>query len=266
MESPYKTGAEIMRLTDKVCIVTGSAGGIGRAIVERLAAEGAKVAIADINIEGAEQIAAEIGPSTIAVKVDVAERKSVEQMVSETQSRLGSVDILVNNAGISQVMPFLEVDEAMWDDHLKINLKGMFLCSQAVLKNMIKRRSGKIINLSSQSGKKGNSQYEAYCASKFGIIGLTQSLAAEFASYRININAICPGVVWTSLWDKMAPQYAAKRNIQPQEVKDYLASQIPLGRLCSPEDVAGVAAFLACSDSDYMTGQAINITGGVIMH
>lgn len=255
-----------MRLEDKVCIVTGSAGGIGRAIVERLVKEGAKVTVADINVEAAEKTAREIGPSTIAVKVDVTDRKSVEQMVAETESRVGPVEILVNNAGVSEIAPFLEVDDLMWDKHLNVNLKGTFLCSQVVLKSMVKRNTGKIINLSSQSGKKGNSQYEAYCASKFGIIGLTQSLAVEFAPHKINVNAVCPGVVWTSLWDKMARQYAAKRDMPVEQVKDYLASQIPLGRLCTPEDVAGVVAFLACSDSDYMTGQAINITGGAIMH
>lgn len=255
-----------MKLKDKVCIVTGSASGIGRAIVERLAKEGAEVAVADIDIEAARKTAAEIRSSAIAVKVDVSNKDSAEQMVAEVEKQFGPIDILVNNAGVSEIVPFLEMDETMWDKHLNVNLKGTFLCSQAVLKSMVKRNTGKIINLSSQSGKKGNSQYEAYCASKFGIIGLTQSLSAEFAPYRININAVCPGVVWTSLWDKMAPQYAAKRNMPLEQVKDYLASQIPLGRLCTPEDVAGVVAFLACSDSDYMTGQAINVTGGAIMH
>ena len=120
--------------------------------------------------------------------------------------------------------------------------------------------------MSSQSGKSGNSHYTAYCASKFGIIGLTQSLAVEFAKEGIRVNALCPGVVFTPLWDQMIADYAKKRNIKPEEVKPYFESKIPMGRLCRPEDVAGVVAFLACSDSNYMTGQAINVTGGAIMH
>ncbi|OHB59044.1 MAG: hypothetical protein A2Y12_18390 [Planctomycetes bacterium GWF2_42_9] len=255
-----------MRLKDKVAIVTGSAAGIGRGIVERFLREDAKVAIADINIEAARKTADELGRSTVAIKVDVTDRKSVEQMVVMAEEQLGPIDILVNNAGVSEIVPFLEMNDAMWDKHIDVNLKGAFLCAQAVLKNMVKRKAGKIINMSSQSGKKGNSQYEAYCASKFGIIGLTQSLAVEFAPFKINVNAVCPGVVWTPLWDKMAPQYAIKRNICVDHVRDYLANRIPLGRLCTPDDVAGVVAFLTSADADYMTGQAINITGGVIMH
>lgn len=255
-----------MRLQDKIAVVTGAARGIGRVIVERLVKEKAKVAVADVNFEAAEKTVIEIGPAAIAVEVDVSSKNSVERMIAEVEQQLGPIDIFVNNAGVSEILPFLEMDEAMWDKHLDINLKGTFFCSQAVLRSMVKRNSGKIINLSSQSGKKGNSHYEAYCASKFGIIGLTQSMAVEFAPHRININVVCPGVVWTSLWNEMAPQYAAKRNMPVEQVKDYLVNQIPLGRLCTPEDVAGVVAFLASADSDYMTGQAINVTGGLIMH
>jgi len=255
-----------MRLQKRIAIVTGGGRGIGGGIAQRFAREGARVALADINMDAAQRAAREIGSSAFAIKVDVSDRNSVEQMVTTVEKQLGPVDILVNNAGVSEVVPFLELDEATWDKHLDINLKGTFLCSQAVLKRMVRRRSGKIINISSQSGKKGNIQFEAYCASKFGVIGLTQSMALEFAPYKINVNAVCPGVVWTPMWDEMAPQYAAKHNIPVNRVKEYIISRIPLARLCRIEDVAAVAVFLASKDADYLTGQAINVTGGAIMH
>ena len=255
-----------MILSEKIAIITGAAQGIGRAIAQRFAEEGAKVAIADINLASAEKTARAIGPSAAAVRVDVSDRKSVEAMVDFVENQLGSVDVLVNNAGVSEIVPFLDLDDATWDRHLNVNLKGTFLCSQAVLKRMVPRRRGKIISMSSQSGKSGNSQYEAYCASKFGIIGLTQSMAMEFAPMGITVNAICPGFVFTSLWDDMLPKYAAKRNMPVEKVKEYIISRIPLGRLCTPEDVAGVAIFLASKDADYLTGQAINVAGGAIMH
>jgi NAD(P)-dependent dehydrogenase (short-subunit alcohol dehydrogenase family) len=157
--------------------------------------------------------------------------------------------------------------ESLWDRTLTVNLKGTYLCCQAVLPEMVERGRGKIVNMSSQSGKKGNAQYAAYCASKFGIIGLTQSLAQEFAESGICVNAICPGVAFTDLWrsPEMLDRYAAKRGIQPEEVEGYFKSQIPLKRLCTPEDVARVAVFLASDESDYMTGQALNVTGGAEM-
>jgi len=255
-----------MRLKGQTAIVTGAARGIGRAVAERLMSEGAAVAIADLDPAAARQTADALGPRALAVGVNVADRASVEALVAAVESKLGPVDLLVNNAGVSEIVPFLELDEATWDRHLQVNLKGTFLCCQTVLKGMVERRRGKIINLSSQSGKQGASQYQAYCASKFGVIGLTQSLALEFAPYGITVNAICPGFVFTPLWNKMLPQYAAKRNLPVDKVKDYVSSRIPLGRLCTPEDVAGVAAFLASADADYLTGQAINVTGGALMH
>jgi NAD(P)-dependent dehydrogenase (short-subunit alcohol dehydrogenase family) len=254
-----------MILKDKVAVVTGAASGIGRGIAERFCEEGARVAVVDINPASAEQTAKELGPSAFAFKADVSAKESVESMMRAVEEKLGPIDILVNNAGISEVVPFLDLEEKLWDRHLNINLKGAFLCSQAVLKCMVPRRKGKIINISSQSGKQGTSQYQAYCASKFGLIGLTQSLAVEFGSCGITVNAICPGVVFTPLWEKMLPAYAAKRNMDPEKVREYMIGRIPLGRLCEPRDVAGVAAFLAGPDGDYLTGQAINVSGGARM-
>ena len=254
-----------MVLHGEVAIVTGAASGIGRGIAERFCREGARVAVVDIDDEKAQQASAALGTAAIAVAADVSSQTSVEEMVEAVELRFGPITILVNNAGVSEIVPFLELKQAVWQQHLDVNLTGAFLCSQAVLKWMVPRRRGRIINISSQSGKQGNSQYEAYCASKFGLIGLTQSLAMEFAPHGITVNAICPGIVFTPLWEAMLPAYAEKRHMAPEQVAEYLVSRIPLGRLCTPEDVAGVAVFLASADGDYLTGQALNVNGGALM-
>jgi NAD(P)-dependent dehydrogenase (short-subunit alcohol dehydrogenase family) len=259
------------RLKGKRSLITGAARGIGKGIAEAFAREGCAVAIGDIDASEARRTAAIIrdgwGVDAYCVEVDVGNRESVLRMVEAVTANLGGIDILVNNAGVSKVVPFLEMEESLWDATLDVNLKGTYLCCQAVLPQMVERRKGKIINMSSQSGKKGNAQYGAYCASKFGIIGLTQSLAQEFASSGININAICPGVVFTDLWQSpdMIDRYAEKRGIRPDEVEGYFKKQIPLGRLGTPEDVANVAVFLASDESNFMTGQALNVTGGMEM-
>jgi NAD(P)-dependent dehydrogenase (short-subunit alcohol dehydrogenase family) len=254
-----------MVLHGEVAIITGAASGIGQGIAERFCREGARVAVVDIDHEKAQQTSSALGTAAIAVAADVSSQTSVEEMVEAVERRFGPVTILVNNAGVSVVVPFLELEEAVWQRHLDINLTGAFLCSQAVLKSMVPRRRGRIINISSQSGKQGNSQYQAYCASKFGLIGLTQSLAMEFAPHGITVNAICPGIVFTPLWEAMLPAYAEKRHIAPEQVAEYLVSRIPLRRLCTPEDVAGVAVFLASADGGYLTGQALNVNGGALM-
>jgi len=254
-----------MVLHGEVAIITGAASGIGRGIAERFCREGARVAVVDIDDEKAQQTSAALGAAAIAVAADVSSQTSVDEMVEAVEKRFGPITILVNNAGVSMVVPFLELKEAVWQRHLDINLTGAFLCSQAVLKWMVPRRRGRIINISSQSGKQGNSQYQAYCASKFGLIGLTQSLAMEFAPHGITVNAICPGIVFTPLWAAMLPAYAEKRQMAPEQVPEYLVSRIPLRRLCTPEDVAGVAVFLAGADGGYLTGQALNVNGGALM-
>jgi sorbitol-6-phosphate 2-dehydrogenase len=199
--------------------------------------------------------------------LDVADRATVEAAADEIASRWGPADIWVNNAGISRIIPFLECSDELWDLTLRVNLTGTFIGCQVALRQMLPRRRGVILNMSSQSGKAGNSHYAAYCASKFGIIGLTQSLALEFAADGIRVNALCPGVVFTSLWDEQhVGAYGRKRGLQAEEVRPYLESKIPLGRLCTPEDVAQTAVFLASDAAAYITGQAINVSGGSIMH
>jgi NAD(P)-dependent dehydrogenase (short-subunit alcohol dehydrogenase family) len=259
-----------VRLQDKVAVVTGGGGGIGAAICREFAAEGARVAVTDLLPEAAERVAAEIrakGQEANAWSLDVAERATVERAADEIAARLGPVDIWVNNAGISRVVPFMDCTDELWDTILRINLAGTFIGCQAALRQMLPRQRGAILNMSSQSGKAGNSQYAAYCASKFGIIGLTQSLAMEFARDGIRVNALCPGVVWTALWDEQhIGDYGRKRSMKPEEVRPYLESKVPLGRLCTPEDVAGTAVFLASDAAAHITGQAINISGGSVMH
>jgi len=260
-----------LRLEGKTAVVTGGARGIGRGIAGAFAREGAAVAVCDIDQNAATKTADALrdtaGAHAMAVAVDVRDGGRVAAMVEAVTQRFDGVDVLVNNAGVSKVAPFLETDEALWDDTLAVNLKGAFLCCRAVLPGMLARGRGAIINISSQSGKRGNAQYAAYCASKFGLIGLTQSLAQEYAETGIRVNAICPGVVFTELWQSpdMLERYAAKRGIEPEGVEDYFKAQIPLGRLGTPEDVARVAVFLASDESGYMTGQALNVTGGTLM-
>ena len=251
------------KLADRVAVVTGGGGGIGAAICRAFAAQGAVVAVTDINADAARRVADDIGSSYWVI--DVADVSSIESAADEIEKTLGPVQIWVNNAGVSHVVPFLDCTDELWDKTLRINLTGAFNGCKAAISRMLSRNSGVILNMSSQSGKVGNSHYAAYCASKFGIIGLTQSLALEFASKGIRVNSLCPGVVFTPLWDRMLEDYARKRSMPPEEVKPYLESKIPLGRLCTPEDVANAAVFLASDDAAYMTGQGISISGGSVM-
>jgi len=257
-----------MKLKGKIAVVTGGGSGIGAELCRRFAREGAFVAVTDVRMEAAEKIVSEIkdlGGSAIAWVFDISDRSTVEAAADDIEKRLGAIDIWINNAGISKIVPFLECSEDLWDRTIRINLKGTFLGCQAAIKRMLPRKQGIILNMSSQSGKMGNSRYEAYCASKFGIIGLTQSLAVEFARDGIRVNALCPGVVFTPLWDEQLSDYASKRNLKSEEVRPYLESKIPMGRLCSPDDIAGTAVFLAGDDAGYITGQSINLAGGSIM-
>lgn len=257
-----------MRLQTKVAVVTGGGGGIGAAICRAFAAEGAAVAVTDVRHEAAEEIAGGIRRSELSAfawSFDVADDVAVEAAADAIENRLGPIDIWVNNAGVSFITPFLECTREIWELTQRVNLTGAFVGCQAAVRRMQPRGRGSIINMSSQSGRQGNSHYAAYCASKFGIIGLTQSLALEFAGEGIQVNALCPGVVFTPLWDRMIDDYAAKRNMARGAVRPYLENKIPMGRLCAPEDVAEAALFLASDASAYITGQALNVNGGTVM-
>ena len=257
------------RLENQVAVVTGGGGGIGAAICREFSRQGATIAVFDLNFEAAEQLADDCrrgGGRAAAYRCDVSHRQEVERSAEAVEDQLGPIEIWVNNAGLSRVVPFLECDEELWDLLLRINLTGTFLGCQAALRRMSMRGHGVILNMASQSGKVGSSQYAAYCASKFGVIGLTQSLALEFARQGIRVNALCPGVVDTALWQAQKEDYARKRNISPEEVLPYMVDKIPIGRLCTPEDVARTAVYLASSDAAYITGQALNVSGGSVMH
>ena len=257
------------RLKDQIAVVTGGGSGIGAAICRMFAREGAAVAVCDVRSEAAEGVADEIQAANgraQAFAFDVTDQEAVECAADKIENALGPITTWVNNAGVSYIVPFLECTEKIWDLTLAVNLKGAFIGSQAAIKRMLPRRRGVVLNMSSQSGKVGNSHYAAYCASKFGVIGLTQSLAAEFAAHGIRVNALCPGVVFTPMWNEMIGDYARKRNMKPEEVKPYFESKIPMKRVCEPDDVARTAVFLAGDDASYITGQAINISGGAVMH
>ncbi len=255
-----------MRLVGKVAIVTGGAQGMGRAISLRYAAEGASVVIADRNLEGAETVAQEIvsgDGKAAAVSVDVRDQAQVQDMIDTAVERFGGLDILVNNAGVGKIIPFLETTAEDWDFIFDINCKGLLWCSQAAARQMIAQdRGGKIVNLASQAGRRGEALVLAYCASKACVINMTQSMALALAPHKINVNAIAPGIVDTPFWDEVDRQFAKLLNMEIGEPKRTFIKSIPLGRIEQPEDVTGAAVFLASSDSDYITQQTLNVDGG----
>jgi NAD(P)-dependent dehydrogenase (short-subunit alcohol dehydrogenase family) len=273
-------------LKGKVAIVTGAGRdlGIGRAIALRLARDGADVAVADLcrdfeefpgyglgTWEGLEKRAEEIkalGVRALPVRVDVTDAALVDQMVAQTVETLGRLDILVNNAGGAPGPgPVAWMEEAAWNKTIAINLTGTFLCSRAAARVMAEQgQGGKIVNVSSAAGKRGSPFLSAYSAAKGGVILFTQSLALELAGNNICVNAVCPGQVDTELQRWGWGLQAWAQDVSYDEVVRKATEEIPLGRLEQPEDVANLVAFLASSDSDYMTGQAINVTGGQVMH
>lgn len=270
-------------LDGKVALVTGAAGrhGIGRAIALRLAREGADVAVNDLSDEtsgnwgGLGQIVdeiEEIGRKALGCVGDVTNAADVDRMVGETLARFGRIDILVNNAG-SQAgpdrVPVVDLEEAVFDRVVAVNAKGTFLCCRAVARHMIERGGGgKIINMSSSAGKQGRARFAAYSASKFAVIGFTQSLAIELGPHRINVNAICPGLVDTErvlgIASGLKPADTTAEAYRDLLI-DEAAAATPLGRIAQPDDVAQVAAYLASAESDFMTGLAINVSGGRLM-
>ncbi len=253
---------------NKIAGVTGAGSGIGQAVALRLAKEGASVALLDINEKGLAETQAmieEIGGRALPLVCDITSRANVFESVEKMHSTLGAIDLWVNCAGYSKIIPTLECPEEIWDRTLDINLKGMFLCCQAAISHF-NPEGGAIVNFSSESGKKGTNCYAAYCASKFGVRGLTQALSSEFAPVGIRVNCVCPGVVITPMWDAQVADYAKKRNIKPEEVMPRFKNNIPLHRLCELDEVCDLVTFLLSDKSSYMTGQSINITGGNTMY
>jgi len=257
-------------LSDRIAIVTGGAQGLGEAICHRLAREGAHVVVADLNLEGAEGVAADIvsGARTdrraIAVRVDVTDEAQVAAMVGRAVEEFGRLDILISNAGILFAEPIDAFPADRWRAVIDVNLVGYFLCAKHAARVMKAQRSGVIIQINSKSGKRGSYKNSAYAASKFGGIGLTQSIALELAEYNVRVNAVCPGNLLDSpLWvDSLYGQYAKKWDITEAEVRQRYIDQVPMGRGCTYEDVTNTVVFLASDQASYMTGQAINVTGG----
>ena len=257
-------------LKDRTAVVTGSAGGIGRAIARRLAAEGAAVAVLDANTDGAQETVSlirEAGDAATAIGVDVTDPDSVERAFAEVARWRGDADvapdILVNNAGIITVSRVEDTRVEEWRKIFAVNVEGVFLCCRAAVPGMRARGSGKIINISSWFGKIGKPNYGAYSSSKAAVMGLTQSLAMEVAADGVNVNAVCPGTIFETKLRDVADAMSRDLNLSTAEER---AKAIPMGRVGKPDDVARVVTFLAGPESDYMTGQSVNITGGLLMH
>jgi len=261
-----------LRLGGKSAIVTGSAQGLGQALAQRLAREGANVVVGDINDGAAEKTAADIaetyGVKAYAAHMDVTDLEQCCHVVDEAVERLGRLDIMVSNAGVLFAGALTEIDPARWKFVIDVNLVGYFNVARSAARVMVPQKSGSIIQINSKSGKKGSSKNSAYAASKFGGIGLTQSMGLELAEHGVRVNSICPGNLLDSpLWvDSLYKQYAQRLGITEQEVRQRYLDQVPMKRGCSYQDVANVMVFLASDEASYMTGQAINVTGGQEMH
>ena len=255
------------RLQNKVAIITGAAQGLGEALAHRLDAEGCAVVAADINLDAAQAVAAALREA-IALRVDVTRSEDCEAMARAAEERFGGVDFLVHNAGIVISGPIEELTYAQFAKVCDVNLNGYFNCAKATIPAIRRRGGGAIVQINSKSGKKGSSKNCAYAASKFGGVGLTQSLALELAEEGIRVNAICPGNLLDSpLWvNSLYDQYARNQGITPAEVRRKYTEQVPMKRGCSYDDVANVMVFLLSDESSYMTGQAINVTGGQQMN
>lgn len=255
--------SQFNRLNGQVAIVTGAAQGLGEALVHRLDQEGCKLVVADINYEESKRVADSL-KDAIAVKVDVTNEAEVEAMVKAAVDKFGTLDLLVSNAAILIAKAVTEFPVEQWRRMIDVNLIGYFICAKAAVKVMIPNKKGSIIQINSKSGKKGSYKNSAYAASKFAGIGLTQSLALELAEFGIRVNAICPGNLLDSpLWvNSLFKQYAANQGITEEEVRQKYLNQVPLGRSCQYEDIANAMVFLASDQAGYMTGQALNVTGG----
>ncbi len=252
-----------MRLADKTAVITGGARGIGRALAGRYVSEGARVVVADLLVDQARQTAAEIGAGTMAIAVDVSKLESIEAMAAFVAEKVGAPDILVNGAGIFSMAPLAEITEEHYERQFGVNVRGLLFTSKAIAAQMIAAgKGGKIINFSSQAGRRGEANVAVYCATKAAVISLTQSMGLELIKHRINVNAIAPGVIDTPMWDVVDALFAKYEGRQIGEKKRLVGEAVPYGRMGLPEDITGAAVFLACADSDYIVAQTLNVDGG----
>ena len=252
-----------MRFQNKVVFITGAARGIGKSFAEAFAKQGAKVVIADINIEGATTTAQEIGSNALAVKMDVTKQDSIDQSVNTAVDQLGGIDILINNAAIFTAAPITEIQREDYQQVFDINVSGTLFALQAVAKKMIERgKGGKIINMASQAGRRGESLVAVYCATKAAVISLTQSAGLNLIKHKINVNAISPGVVDGEHWDGVDAFFAKYEEKPIGQKKKEVGEGVPYGRMGLPSDLVGMAIFLASEESNYVVAQTYNVDGG----
>jgi 3-oxoacyl-[acyl-carrier protein] reductase len=245
------------KLSERIALVTGGAQGIGKTVAEELAANGATVVVGDIQEESAQATAEEIvkaGGTAMGLAINVADADSVKEAVSATIKEYSQIDYLVNNAGITRDNLLMRMKKEEWESVLSVNLTGVFNCTQAVIRHMMKRRFGRIVNIASVIGQMGNAGQSNYGSSKAGVIGFTKSVARELASRTITVNAITPGFIVSAMTDKLS-----------DEVKEMMLSNIPLGRLGEPQDIANAVKFLVSDDASYITGAVLNVNGGMYM-
>ncbi|TIX58535.1 MAG: L-iditol 2-dehydrogenase [Mesorhizobium sp.] len=252
-----------MRLKGKSALITGSARGIGRAFAEAYVREGAMVAIGDINLEAAEKTASEIGGNAYAVKLDVTDLASIEAAVKAVETRADRLDILINNAALFDLAPVVEITKASYDRLFSVNVAGTLFMLQAAARSMIAAgRGGKIINMASQAGRRGEALVAVYCATKAAVISLTQSAGLDLIKHRINVNAIAPGVVDGEHWDHVDALFAKYENRPKGEKKRLVGEAVPYGRMGTAQDLTGMAVFLASDDAEYIVAQTYNVDGG----
>jgi len=251
------------RLDQKSALITGAARGIGRAFAEAYIREGAQVAIADIDIERARASAVELGDAAIAIEMDVTRQSSIDAAVAETAAAFGQIDILINSAALFTAAPFVEIEREDYARVFDVNVAGTIFTMQAVAQHMIERGiKGRIINMASQAGRRGEPLVAVYCATKAAVISLTQSAALNLIKYGINVNAISPGVVDGELWDRVDAFYAKLENKKSGQKKKEVGAGVPHGRMGNAQDLTGMAVFLASEEADYVVGQTYNVDGG----
>jgi D-sorbitol dehydrogenase (acceptor) len=252
-----------MRLKDKVAVVTGGAQGIGAAIVRAYAAEGAHVVVADVATDKAEALAASLGGKAFAQALDVRGQASIDAAVAAAVDRLGRIDILVNNAAVFDMAPILEITPQSFDRQFAINVRGLLFTLQAVAAQMVRQgHGGRIINMASQAGRRGEALVGVYCATKAAVISLTQSAGLDLIRYGINVNGIAPGVVDTPMWDEVDALFAKYEGLPLGEKKRRVGAAVPAGRMGRPEDYGGAAVFLASDEAAYVVAQTLNVDGG----
>lgn len=251
------------RLASKSALITGSARGIGRAFAEAYAGEGATVAIADIDLDRASETARQIGDAAYALQLDVTRQSSIDEAVKAAEEHAGGIDILVNNAALFDMAPIVDITRESYDRLFAVNVAGALFTMQAVARSMIARgKGGKIINMASQAGRRGEALVGVYCASKAAIISLTQSAGLDLIRHGINVNAIAPGVVEGEHWDHVDALFAKHEGLAPGEKKKQVGAAVPYGRMGTAQDLVGMAIFLATKEADYVVAQTYNVDGG----